>query len=64
MNLTPPGTTPTNGVSRNFTLRCKWDKTNDHGKQVARGLYYAIMELDPTRGNAKKSQRVIKILIP
>lgn len=64
MNLTPPGTTPTNGVSRNFTLRCKWDKTNDHGKKVARGLYYAIMELNPTRGNAKKSQRVIKILIP
>ena len=51
-------------LSRNFTLRCKWDKTNDHGKKVARGLYYAIMELDPTRGNAKKSQRVIKILIP
>lgn len=64
MNLTAPTTPPTSGVSRNFTLRCKWDKTNDHGKQVARGLYYAIMELNPTRGNAKKSQRVIKILIP
>ncbi len=64
MNLTAPATTPTEGVSRNFTLRCKWDKTNDHGKKVARGLYYAIMELNPTRGNAKKSQRVIKILIP
>ena len=51
-------------LSRNFTLRCRWDKTNDHGKQVARGLYYAIMELNPTRGNSKKSQRVIKILIP
>ncbi len=50
--------------SRNFTLRCKWERDNDHGKKVARGLYYAIMELDPTRGNAKKSQRVIKILIP
>ena len=49
---------------RNFTLRCEWNKTNDHGKKVARGLYYAIMELDPTRGNSKKSQRVIKILIP
>lgn len=64
MNLTAPGTPPTSGVSRNFTLRCKWDKKNDHGKDVARGLYYAIMELTPTRGNAKKSQRVIKILIP
>lgn len=49
---------------RNFTLRCKWDRDNNHGRKVARGLYYAIMELDPTRGNAKKSQRVIKILIP
>lgn len=62
MNLTPG--TPTSGISRNFTLRCKWDKQNNHGKDVARGLYYAIMELSPTRGNAKKSQRVIKILIP
>jgi hypothetical protein len=49
---------------RNFALRCTWDKKNNHGKQVARGLYYAIMELNPTRGNAKKSQKVIKILIP
>jgi flagellar hook assembly protein FlgD len=49
---------------RNFALRCEWDKTNSHGKQVARGLYYAIMELNPTRGNAKISQKVIKILIP
>lgn len=49
---------------RNFALRCTWDRTNQHGKKVARGLYYAIMELTPTRGNAKKSQKVIKILIP
>ena len=54
----------TTSPTRNFTLRCKWDKKNNHGKDVARGLYYAIMELNPTRGNAKKSQRVIKILIP
>ena len=58
-------TQPVNTVGgRNFTLRCKWEKDNNHGKKVARGLYYAIMELNPTRGNAKKSQRVIKILIP
>ncbi|MDR0952776.1 MAG: hypothetical protein LBM71_01100 [Elusimicrobiota bacterium] len=49
---------------RNFALRCAWDRTNNHGKKVARGLYYAIMELTPTKGNAKKSQKVIKILIP
>jgi flagellar hook assembly protein FlgD len=58
------GTQGTIVGGRNFALRCAWDKTNDHGKQVARGLYYAIMELNPTRGNAKKSQKVIKILIP
>jgi flagellar hook assembly protein FlgD len=52
------------GVNRNFALRCEWDKTNEHGKKVARGLYYAIMELNPTQGSGKKSQRVIKILIP
>jgi hypothetical protein len=49
---------------RNFALRCKWDRSNGSGKKVARGLYYAIMELNPTRGNAKKSQKVVKILIP
>ncbi|MBO4707954.1 MAG: hypothetical protein J5594_05315 [Elusimicrobiaceae bacterium] len=51
-------------LGRNSALRCKWDKKNNASKKVARGLYYAIMTLDPTRGNAKKSQRVIKILIP
>ncbi len=67
--LDPDWTTFTGGTGtivggRNFALRCTWDRTNQHGKKVARGLYYAIMELDPTRGNAKKSQKVIKILIP
>jgi flagellar hook assembly protein FlgD len=55
-------------ASGNFALRCEWDRTNDHGKKVARGLYYAIMELTPTQGtiqgNTKKSQKVVKILIP
>ena len=66
-----PGTTGvdatllgSNALGRNSALRCKWDRTNQSGKKVARGLYYAIMTLNPTRGNAKKSQRVIKILIP
>ena len=53
-----------NAKGRNFALRCEWDRNNNAGKKVARGLYYAIMTLDPTRGNAKKSQKVIKILIP
>jgi len=53
-----------NAKGRNFALRCQWDRNNNAGKKVARGLYYAIMTLDPTRGNAKKSQKVIKILIP
>ena len=53
-----------NSAGRNFALRCKWDLKNNAGNGVARGLYYAIMTLDPTRGNAKKSQKVIKILIP
>ena len=51
-------------LGRNSALRCRWDKKNNAGKKVARGLYYAIMTLNPTRGNATKSQRVIKILIP
>ena len=53
-----------NALGRNSALRCRWDKKNNAGKKVARGLYYAIMTLNPTRGNSKKSQRVIKILIP
>lgn len=51
-------------LGRNFAMRCKWDTRNNAGHKVARGLYYAIMTLKPTRGNAKNSQRVIKILIP
>ena len=67
--IVPDWTTNTGGVgvidgSGNFALRCKWDRTNNHGKKVARGLYYAIMELTPTKGNAPKSQKVVKILIP
>lgn len=67
--IDPDWTTNTGGVGEvvgggNFALRCKWDRTNNHGRKVARGLYYAIMELSPTRGNAVKSQKVIKILIP
>ena len=67
--IDPDWTTNTGGSSDvigggNFALRCKWDRTNNHGRKVARGLYYAIMELSPTRGNAVKSQKVIKILIP
>ncbi len=67
--IDPDWTTNTGGTGtivggRNFALRCTWDRTNQYGKKVARGLYYAIMELNPTRGNAKKSQKVIKILIP
>jgi hypothetical protein len=62
MGTGAPGGTITTG--RNFALRCIWDKTNDSGKKVARGLYYAILELNPTRGNAKRTQKVIKILIP
>lgn len=53
-----------NALGRNSALRCKWDKKNNAGNTVARGLYYAIMTLKPTRGNSKNSQRVIKILIP
>ena len=51
-------------AGRNFALRCRWKTDNNAGKSVARGLYYAIMTLEPNRGNAKKSQKVVKILIP
>ncbi len=67
-NPSPTGIDPnllgSQALGRNFAMRCKWDLKNNAGNDVARGLYYAIMTLNPTRGNSNKSQRVIKILIP
>ncbi|MGB2579818.1 flagellar hook assembly protein FlgD [Elusimicrobium simillimum] len=49
---------------RNAALRCEWDKKNDHGKTVARGVYLALIDFKATGGGKEYCQKVVKILIP
>lgn len=49
---------------RNAELKCTWDKKNDAGKKVARGVYFAIADFKGTQGGAEHCQKVMKILIP
>lgn len=58
--------TPYNGdmpTLRNAALRCFWDKTNDHGKKVARGVYFGLVDFRAQSGR-QHCQKVVKILIP
>ena len=48
---------------RNAALRCVWDKTNQHGKQVARGVYFGLVDFKAQNGR-EHCQKVVKILIP
>jgi len=48
---------------RNPALRCFWDRTNDHGKKVARGVYFGLVDFRATNGR-QHCQKVVKILIP
>ena len=48
---------------RNAALRCFWDKTNDHGKRVARGVYFGLVDFRAQNGR-QHCQKVVKILIP
>lgn len=48
---------------RNAALRCKWDKTNQHGKKVARGVYFGLVDFKAQNGR-EHCQKVLKILIP
>ncbi len=54
------GTMPT---VRNAALRCFWDRTNDHGKKVARGVYFGLVDFRASNGR-QHCQKVVKILIP
>jgi flagellar hook assembly protein FlgD len=40
-----------------------WDKTNQSGRKVARGLYYVVVRVDETLGGKNVLQTVKKILI-
>ena len=53
---------PFNNV-RNAALRCRWDRTNQHGKKVARGVYFGLVDFKAYNGR-EHCQKVVKILIP
>ena len=47
---------------RNAALRCKWDRTNQHGKKVARGVYFGLVDFRAQNGR-EHCQKVVKILV-
>ena len=64
--LTPEELDPNTGTFyniRNAALRCKWDRTNQHGKKVARGVYFGLVDFKAYNGR-EHCQKVVKILIP
>ena len=64
--LTPEQLDPKTGGYynvRNAALRCKWDRTNQHGKKVARGVYFGLVDFKAYNGR-EHCQKVVKILIP
>ncbi len=64
--LTPEQLDPKTGSFynvRNAALRCKWDRTNQHGKKVARGVYFGLVDFKAYNGR-EHCQKVVKILIP
>ena len=48
---------------RNAALRCRWDRTNQHGRKVARGVYFGLVDFKAKLGR-EHCQKVVKILIP
>lgn len=46
------------------TLKEEWTRVNNHGKQVARGIYYAVLELKEVGGGKQICQTTRKILVP
>ena len=48
---------------RNAALRCRWDRTNQHGKRVARGVYFGLVDFKASNGR-EHCQKVVKILVP
>ena len=63
-NVTYNGSQTGGRVSiRNAALRCFWDKTNGHGKRVARGVYFGLVDFRAQNGR-QHCQKVVKILIP
>ena len=67
---TPEGATQMTGDDlaafpnlRNAALRCRWDRTNQHGRKVARGVYFGLVDFKAQNGR-EHCQKVVKILVP
>lgn len=41
-----------------------WNKVNDSGRTIARGLYYAVIRVEETEGGGTVLQTVKKVLVP
>ena len=48
---------------RNAALRCRWNRTNQHGKKVARGVYFGVVDFKAKNGR-EHCQKVVKVLVP
>lgn len=48
---------------RNAALRCRWNGKNQHGKNVARGVYFGLVDFKAKNGR-EHCQKVVKVLIP
>jgi hypothetical protein len=62
----PAGSTQVTTVDagqRNAALRCKWNRTNQHGKRVAHGVYFGLVDFKAQMGR-EHCQKVVKVLIP
>ena len=58
----PDGNLVINNI-RNAALRCKWDRTNQSGRKVARGVYFGLVDFKAQNGR-EHCQKVVKVLIP
>ena len=41
-----------------------WNKTNQSGRKVARGLYYAVIRVEESLGGKNVFQSIKKVLVP
>ena len=54
---------PTQPNVRNAAMRCKWNATNQHGKKVAHGVYFGLVDFKAKAGR-EHCQKVVKIIVP
>jgi hypothetical protein len=50
--------------SESVSVRFVWNKVNQSGRTVARGLYYVVLRVEETEGGGTVLQTVKKVLVP